>query len=86
MKPQLFNIPTINIGTRQSGRLRPKNVIDVNHDEEEIIKAIKKCKEIREMNIEYDNPYGDGKSSERIVSLIKSLDLSPKIIQKKITY
>ena len=38
------------------------------------------------MNIEYDNPYGDGKSSERIVSLIKSLDLSPKIIQKKITY
>ena len=81
-----FNIPTINIGTRQSGRLRPKNVIDVNHDEGEIIKAIKKCKEIRKMNIKYDNPYGDGKSSERIVSLIKSLDLSPKIIQKQITY
>ena len=36
------------------------------------LEAIKN-KEIREMNIEYDNPYGDGKSSERIVSLIKSL-------------
>ena len=48
------------------------------------MRAIKKCKEIRKMNIKYDNPYGDGKSSERIVSLIKSLDLSPKLFKKKL--
>jgi GDP/UDP-N,N'-diacetylbacillosamine 2-epimerase (hydrolysing) len=81
-----FNIPTINIGTRQNGRFRPKNVIDVNHNEIEIMNAIKKCRELKSNNIKFENPYGDGKSSRRIVSLIKSLDLSSKIIQKQITY
>ena len=81
-----FNIPTINIGSRQSGRLRPENVLDVGHNENEICSAIKKCKEIRNNGVKFKNPYGDGKSAERIVSIIKSLDLSPAIIQKKITY
>tara|TARA_B100001059_G_scaffold229791_1_gene262918 strand:+ start:2976 stop:4094 length:1119 start_codon:yes stop_codon:yes gene_type:complete len=81
-----FNIPTINIGTRQNGRLRPKNVIDVDHNEEDIIKAINRCKILRSKNIFYDNPYGDGNSAEQIISIIKTIDLSPKIIQKQITY
>ena len=81
-----YNIPTINIGSRQNGRLRPENVIDVAHNEKEIMTAIEKCKKIRNNGIEFENPYGDGKSAERIVSLIKSFDLSPSIIQKKITY
>ncbi|MAV82373.1 MAG: UDP-N-acetylglucosamine 2-epimerase (hydrolyzing), partial [Pelagibacteraceae bacterium] len=39
-----FNIPTINIGTRQQGRLRSNNVIDVNYDKDEIINAINQSK------------------------------------------
>ncbi len=81
-----FNIPTINIGTRQNRRLRPENVFDVDHNEEEIIAAIKKSIEFKNRKIKVKNPYGDGKSSERIVSLIKKIDLSNKIIQKTITY
>mgnify|MGYP001375167713 CR=1 FL=1 len=78
--------PSVNIGSRQSGRLRPENVLDVGHNKNEICNAIKKCKEIRNNGVKFKNPYGDGKSAERIVSIIKSLDLSPAIIQKKITY
>jgi len=81
-----FNVPTINIGTRQQGRLRPKNVIDVPHDKNEIIKAINQCLEIKEKNITFNNPYGDGNSSQRIVDYLKSIDISNEVIQKMITY
>ena len=81
-----FNVPTINIGSRQNGRLRPENVIDVGHDKNQIIKAIEKCKKIKTDQIKYKNPYGDGKSAKRIISIIKKLDLSSNIIQKQITY
>ena len=79
-----FNIPTINIGTRQQGRLRPENVLDVGYDKQEIKDAIKFCRRIG--NMQFDNPYGDGKSSQRIVDLLKTIDISNNIIQKRITY
>tara|TARA_B110000259_G_scaffold188040_1_gene244606 strand:- start:6006 stop:7121 length:1116 start_codon:yes stop_codon:yes gene_type:complete len=81
-----FNIPVINIGTRQQGRLRPKNVIDTGHNVAEIVKAINQCKEIKNEQIIFENPYGDGRSSARIVDLLKSLDIGNEIIQKRITY
>lgn len=81
-----FDIPTINIGTRQMGRLRPKNVIDVSHNEQEITNAIQECITIKKNKIQFENPYGDGKSSKKILNIIKQLDLSKNIIQKKITY
>ena len=80
-----FNIPTINIGT-DKGRLRTKNVIDVDYDEDQISKAINKCIRNRYKDIKYENPYGDGNSSPKIIDLIKKIDLSNKVIQKKITY
>jgi UDP-N-acetylglucosamine 2-epimerase (non-hydrolysing)/GDP/UDP-N,N'-diacetylbacillosamine 2-epimerase (hydrolysing) len=81
-----FNVPTINIGTRQNGRLRSENVIDVNHNEDEIINAIKKAIEFNNKGKKVDNLYGDGNSAERIVEIIKKIDLSNDIIQKTITY
>jgi GDP/UDP-N,N'-diacetylbacillosamine 2-epimerase (hydrolysing) len=81
-----FNIPTINIGTRQQGRLRPKNVIDVPHDKHNIIEAISECIKIKKNNLEFDNPYGDGNSSQKIIEYLKSIDISNSVIQKRITY
>lgn len=81
-----FNIPVVNIGSRQQGRLRPDNVIDVDHDVDEIIGGINKCLEIKQKNTSFNNPYGDGKSAQRIVNLLKTLDISESIIQKRITY
>ena len=36
-----LGVPAVNIGTRQNGRLRGKNVIDVGYDRKEITKASK---------------------------------------------
>ena len=81
-----FNIPVINIGSRQQGRLRPANVIDVSHNEEEIIFAINRCNEIKNKKIVFENPYGDGKSAQRITDLLKKLKIGNEVIQKRITY
>ena len=80
----LFNIPTINIGTRQQGRLQSNNVINTGYDKNEIIEAIKTSQNI--YGSTFENLYGEGNSSELIVKLLKNIDISQKIIQKQITY
>ena len=37
-----FYKPVINIGTRQNGRMRSKNIIDVPHDKNKILDALRK--------------------------------------------
>ncbi len=83
-----FKTPVINIGTRQSGRMKPKNIINVNHNQREICKAIKKT-----LNINFlkgiknlKNPYGDGSSAKKIVKILKKINLKKINIQKQITY
>ncbi len=79
-----FHLPVVNIGTRQKNRLRAGNVIDVNYDREEIKRAIIKAiydKEFRERLKHIRNPWGDGRASERIVSILSSIDIK-KYIQK----
>ena len=39
----MFGCPTINIGSRQAGRLRGKNVLDVEYNEDELVTAIYRC-------------------------------------------
>jgi len=81
-----FKVPTINIGTRQHGRLRPKNVIDVDHDKPAIKVAIKKAlfdKKFLNSLKNLENPYGDGKAAPRIVKVLKKLKLDQSITQKK---
>ena len=83
-----FKVPVINIGSRQSGRYKPINVINVNYDKKEIEKAIKKVKSQsfykKIKNIK--NPYGDGKSALKIIQIIKKLNLKNFDTQKKLTY
>lgn len=79
-----FNIPTINIGSRQSGRLRSNNVFDSKYNKDEIIKAIRLA--INWHGNVADKIYGNGNSSSLIVKYLKELDISDNIIQKQITY
>ena len=81
-----FNIPVINIGTRQQGRLRPDNVIDVNYDTREILEAFSQALDMKESKRQFSNPYGDGKSASKILKLLRNLDLGNHVIQKRITY
>ena len=83
-----FKVPVVNIGSRQNGRYKPSNVINVNYNKKEIAKAIKKVnsksfyKKIKKIK----NPYGDGKSAIKIIKIIKKLNLKNFNTQKKLTY
>lgn len=79
-----FDIPTINIGTRQAGRLRSDNIIDTGYNKEEIILAIEHCNKLTKTT--YEKIYGVGDSSQKIVDLLKEINLDKNIIQKQITY
>lgn len=68
-----FNIPTINIGRRQEGRISAESVINVSTDSEKIKKALE---EIYEKGFHKDyknvtNPYDGGETSKKIVNEIK---------------
>ncbi len=78
-----FQVPTINIGNRQAGRISGGTVINCAEDSSSIFNAINvalsldfklKCKTLT-------NPYGVGGSSDQIVKKISSYNLD-NIVQK----
>lgn len=84
-----FNLPVINIGNRQNGRMRAKNVIDVKFNQHEIIKKINfvlnKDRKFKQKLKNIRNPYGNGNASDKIVSILYKRNLS-NLIQKIIQY
>lgn len=84
-----LGVPVVNIGIRQEGREQGKNVIDVGHNKQEIIKCIEKTltddKFLKEVK-KCENPYGDGKASQRIAEILSKVEITPELLQKKITY
>ncbi len=77
----LMGVPTVNIGTRQMGREMGRNVINVGHDRQEIMNAIRG--QVENGKYPPDNIYGDGKAGERIADILAVCDLA---VQKQITY
>lgn len=76
-----LGVPVINIGTRQNGRERGKNIIDVDYHKDEILAAAQT--QIQHGRYEPDLIYGDGKAGEQIAALLSTLTPA---INKKITY
>jgi UDP-hydrolysing UDP-N-acetyl-D-glucosamine 2-epimerase len=76
-----LGVPVVNIGTRQAGRERDSNVIDVDYDCRQISNAIKK----HMSNGRYSRNllYGDGKAGQRIAQLLSEVPLR---IEKRLTY
>ncbi|MBP7653498.1 UDP-N-acetylglucosamine 2-epimerase (hydrolyzing) [Candidatus Dependentiae bacterium] len=68
-----FNIPTVNIGDRQKGRVRPDTVIDCSTDYNDIKNAVIKAVSVDFIKIcmRSKKIYGEGNSSEKIASIIK---------------
>ncbi len=79
-----FKIPTVNIGSRQLGRIRAKSVIDCTNSVEAISDAISKAKALktkRELeNIR--NPYEKSNTSENILFEIRRYLLNGKLAVK----
>jgi len=76
-----IGVPTVNVGTRQSGRDRGPNILDVRHDVKEIVSAVQQ----HLINGQYPSSdlYGDGHAGERIADLLAEIPLD---IDKKIAY
>ncbi|WP_412984473.1 UDP-N-acetylglucosamine 2-epimerase [Pontimicrobium sp. IMCC45349] len=77
-----LGVPVVNIGTRQHGRQRGKNVIDVSYQPEEIKKAIEQ-KLLNSTNDVSDKIYGRGDSGEQIAEVLATVALR---FHKTITY
>jgi GDP/UDP-N,N'-diacetylbacillosamine 2-epimerase (hydrolysing) len=80
-----FKIPCINIGTRQDGKHKPQNIINVSCNYKAIVKAInnvrkpsfmKKIKNIK-------NPYESKISTKKLVDLILKIKNTDKVLRKK---
>jgi UDP-N-acetylglucosamine 2-epimerase (non-hydrolysing)/GDP/UDP-N,N'-diacetylbacillosamine 2-epimerase (hydrolysing) len=84
-----FGLPVVNIGTRQKGRQRAGNVIDVDYDRKKIVEVVKKAlynREFREKVKHCRNPYGDGKAGKRIAEVLNEIELGKKLLEKRMTY
>ena len=81
-----FQVPTVNIGDRQEGRLRADSVIDCQADCQRIVQSIRKAIRMRENESlrNVSNPYGDGCTTDKILMHMRE-GLSEKTVdlQKK---
>jgi len=83
-----FHCPTVNIGSRQKGRLRAENVIDAGYDSEVIYSSIKQCfdSSFREICNDSGNPYGVGDAGIKIANCLANTELDlTKLLRKGMT-
>lgn len=76
-----LGVPAVNIGTRQQGRERSNNVVDVGYAAADIIQAIRP--QIAHGRYPSDQLYGNGQAGERIASILGSAKFK---IQKRLAY
>lgn len=74
-------VPAVNIGTRQMGRERGKNTIDVDYDREQIFDAVQR--QLRNGRYPSEHLYGSGHAGKRIAEILSGCQLR---VQKRIAY
>jgi len=84
MEAATFALPVVNVGIRQRGRERARNIIDVPADTARITAALKRAlapafrKKLRGMA----NPYGDGTAAKTIASILTAVPLDNLLIKQ----
>ena len=80
-----FRLPVVNVGMRQQGRVRGKNVLDVDCARADIAAAIRTAlsQEFRASLSDLVNPYGDGHAAQRIVERLRSVELNDTLLRKR---
>ena len=74
-----FDVPTVDIGARQKGRLAAKSVLhcEANHADIERAMLSAVARDYKEPTEAIDNPYGQGNTSGKVIEMIKTLDFNP---------
>jgi len=76
-----LGIPVVNIGSRQGGRERGANVVDVGYDRNEIKTAMER--QLNQGRYAEDHMYGDGHAGKRIADLLAEVPLKT---EKRLAY
>jgi UDP-N-acetylglucosamine 2-epimerase len=76
-----LGVPTVNIGTRQRGRDRGPNVVDVGYNRDEIVAAVRQ--QLAHGPYPSDPLYGDGQAGGRIADLLARVPLT---VQKRLVF
>ncbi len=82
----VFGCPTVNIGSRQEGRLRGDNVITTDYDTGQIFDAVNRCLHdatFRDTARNTANPYYLGDAGKKISEVLAGVPLNQTLIRKK---
>src|SRR3989304_3498427 len=84
-----FGVPIVKFGGRQSDRQRGLNFLNVGYDRNKIKRAMKKSlfdtaylKTLKKIK----NPWGDGKTGQRVMKTLENIKIDSKLLNKQITY
>ena len=83
-----FRCPTVNIGSRQDGRLRGDNVLDVGYDCTSIRQAVHRClfdEGFRARCRTADNPYYLGDAGPKIADVLATVTIDQRLLRKRMT-
>ena len=85
METPSLALPAVNIGFRQQGRERAKNILDVPAEQHLIIERIRQAlgPEFLESLAGMKNPYGDGHAAERIAAVLAEVPLGEQLLHKR---
>jgi UDP-N-acetylglucosamine 2-epimerase len=80
-----FRLPVVNVGTRQLGRVRARNVIDVGYDRAAVRAGLARAlsEEFRGGLSGLVNPYARGDAAELIVRRLRDVPLDERLTLKR---
>jgi GDP/UDP-N,N'-diacetylbacillosamine 2-epimerase (hydrolysing) len=84
-----FDLPVVNVGRRQTGRIRSANVIDCTGTAGSVKSALEKAlaPEFREeLKANPDQKFGDGRAGEKIIRILKTVSLNSTLLNKRMAY
>lgn len=84
-----FGLACLNIGRRQNGRPQADNVLNVeNYNKRNILEGIHAAlkDDFQKRASASVNPYGDGRSSEKIYKVLKDIPIDSKLLNKEMAY
>jgi UDP-N-acetylglucosamine 2-epimerase (non-hydrolysing)/GDP/UDP-N,N'-diacetylbacillosamine 2-epimerase (hydrolysing) len=85
METPSLALPAVNVGLRQQGRERARNIIDAAADPSAIVASVRSAMSdrFRSSLAGMSNPYGDGRAAEKIVQVLTTVPLAQELLMKR---
>jgi len=86
VEAQSFNLPVINVGNRQEGRMTNPNVYQCSLELDEILQGVKYVitDDFKHKYFHKSNIYGDGNACDKIMDYLEKVDFSKLIFKKTV--